>query len=60
MFKLLSDAIENAMDVAEDFVDGNLSKEKVAKLIADGISIAAIAVMFDVSVDAIESIIDDE
>ena len=55
MFDKLTDMIENALDVGVSIVTlEGLDKRKVAKLIADGLSVWAIASMFGVGVDVIE------
>lgn len=55
----LDKVIYNALDVVTDLFDGEIDKRKVAKLIADGVSIWAVAEMFNVGVDVIEDLIED-
>lgn len=58
MFGLV-DMIDNALTVGGNLLAGELpSQREVAKLIADGIEIAAIAAFFDVSVDVIQEMLD--
>ena len=60
MFSFLTNMIDNALGVASDILDGEApSRRRVAQLLADGISVAAIAAMFGVGVDAIEALIDE-
>lgn len=61
MFNILTDAIENAIDVADDLFSGNdLNKRKVAKLISDGLSVAAIASLTGVAVSTIQEMVKDD
>lgn len=61
VFGFFTDAIENALDVTGDIMTGEMpSKRKVAKLIDAGLSVAVIAIAFDVSEDAITSLLDDQ
>lgn len=60
MFSFLTNMIDNALGVASDILDGEVpSRRRVAQLLADGISVAAIAAMFGVGVDVIEALIDE-
>lgn len=61
MFKILTDAVENALDVVVSPFSGDFpSKAQVAKLIADGITIYAISEATGIAVDALEKILDDD
>lgn len=60
MFSKLTDMIDNALGVASDIMTGEVpSQRRVAQLLADGISVAAIAALFDVGIDVIEGLIDE-
>ena len=64
MFKFLTDSVENAIDVATGtgrvlIGEEGPSKRQVAKLIADGLTIVAVADLYNVSTDVIESLIED-
>lgn len=60
MFGLLVDPIKNALSVVESVFDGDgPTKEQVAKLIDDGVSIAVIAATFGVAEDVITTLLDD-
>ena len=63
MFKFLTDSIENAIDVGVGLVSfgeaGDFSKESVAKLIADGLTVAVIAHGYGVAEDVIQELLDD-
>ena len=51
--------INNALDTVATILSGELpSREKVARLISDGVDIAMIATLFGVGVDVIEGLID--
>jgi hypothetical protein len=58
MIDLLTDAIDNAMRVVSDVFDpyATLDRRSVAKLIADGLTVAAIAQGFGVAEDVISSL----
>ena len=61
MFDFLTDAVENALDVADSFISGeDVTKRQVAKLMSDGLSIAAIASATGLAVDVIEKITGDD
>lgn len=60
MFNFLTDAIENALDVADSVLSGeDVTKRQVAKLISDGLSAAAIASATGLAVEVIEKMVDD-
>ena len=60
MFKILTDAVENALDVVTAPLTGDLpTKQQVAKLLADGLTIYAVSEATGVAVDALEKILDD-
>jgi DNA-binding NarL/FixJ family response regulator len=60
VFNFLTDSIENALTVANGFVTGeDVTKRQVAKLIADGVTVAGAAALLDVSVDTIKRLLDD-
>ncbi len=55
----LTESIENALGIVGTIFEGEApTKRHVAKLIADGITIAAIASMFGVAEDVIEGLIE--
>ena len=61
MFKFLTDSVENALDVVfSPFdLDGELpTKRQVAKLIADGLTVAAVAHGLGVAEDVITGILE--
>jgi hypothetical protein len=61
MFSFLTNAIDNALSVAGDILDGKTpSRRRVAQLLSDGISITAIAALFGVGVEVIEGLIDED
>lgn len=56
----IEDAIENVLDCADDILDGEMpSKRNVAKLISDGLTVAAVASAYGVAEDVIEKILED-
>lgn len=61
MFKILTDAVENALDVVTAPLTGDLpSKQQVAKLIADGLTIYAVSEATGVAIEMLEKILDDD
>jgi len=60
MFDFITDAVENALDVADGLVSGeDISKRQVARLISDGLSVAAIASATGIAVSVIENLMDE-
>lgn len=60
MFGFITDAVENALDVAGGLLSGeDITKRQVARLISDGLSVAAIASATGLAVDVIEKLVDD-
>lgn len=60
MLDFLTDSVENALDVIDGFLTGDpVSKRQVAKMIADGVSVATVAAMAGVTVDVIEELLKD-
>lgn len=60
MFSFLTDSIENALTVAGNVMCGeDVSKRQVAKLLSDGVSVAAIAAGLGLAVDVVERMIED-
>jgi hypothetical protein len=60
MFGFITDAVENALDVADGLVSGeDISKRQVARLISDGLSVAAIASATGLAVSVIENLMDE-
>lgn len=62
IFDGLTNTVENVIDVGVGVLTlgeyGDFSKRTVAKMVADGIEIYAIAQFFDVAEDVIESMIE--
>jgi hypothetical protein len=59
MFGLLVNPIVNLLSIGEGFVEGRgPSKQQVAQLFDDGMTIGAIAVGFDVGIDVIEALLE--
>lgn len=54
MFDFLVDGVDNALSV----FTGDIDQQRVAKLIADGLTVAAVAAIFDVGTDVIEAIVE--
>lgn len=60
MFDFITDSIKNGLDVLGGLVEGETpTKRQVAQLIADGISIYAIAEATGIAVEVIEDLIED-
>lgn len=60
MFDFLTTAVENALDVADSFLSGeDVTKRQVARLVSDGLSIAAIASATGLAVEVIEKMVED-
>lgn len=60
VFDFLTNAVENALDVADSFLSGeDVTKRQVARLVSDGLSIAAIASATGLAVEVIEKMVDD-
>lgn len=61
MFNFLTDAIENTLNVAGSVLSGeDVSTRQVARMLSDGMTIAAIATTLGVGIDVIQDMIDDE
>jgi len=61
MFDFLVDSVDNALSAVGNLVEGECpSRHQVAKLIADGVSIAAIAEATGFSMEVIEAILDED
>jgi len=63
VFKFLEKSVKNVLEVAEPLVnpDADLpSKDQVAKLIADGLTVYAAAELLGVGVEVVESLMEDE
>lgn len=61
MFGFLTDAVENAFDVVDSVLSGeDVTKRQVARLVSDGVSIAAIASATGLAVDVVERMIGDD
>ena len=57
---IFTDSIENAFDIFDDLTGGNeIDKRKLAKLLSDGVEIAAIAAATGVAVETLESLVGD-
>lgn len=61
MFNLLTDAIENGLDIISGLTEGETpSKRQVAQLISDGVTVVAIAEATGFAVETIQSILDED
>ena len=61
MFGFITDAIENALDIANAVLSGDdITKRQVAQLISDGLSVAAIASATGLAVEVIERMVSDD
>lgn len=60
MFNLLTDSVENAIDVADMMIGGEIDKYKIAKLVSDGVEIAVIAYALGVTEDVVLKILEEE
>ena len=59
MFDKLTNMIDNALSVGGAIMTGEIpTQRQVARLIADGISVAAIATMFGVGIEVIEELME--
>lgn len=57
MFNLLTDAIENTLDIGTNLLDGELpSNNQIARLLDAGLSVYAISEITGLTVDVIEEI----
>ena len=60
MFKFLTDAIDNTLTVVGGVFTGELpTQRQVAQMIADGMTVAAVASATGLAVDVIEKILED-
>jgi len=60
MFGFLTDAVENALDIGGDLLEGELpAKRQVAKLVDAGVSVYAISEATGLATDVIESLLED-
>lgn len=60
IFNLIEDAITNALDIGESLIDGDgPSKRQVAKLISDGLTVAAIASATGLAIDVIQKMMEE-
>jgi len=58
MFDFLTKAIDNALSIPAAIINGeDVSRQQVAKLISDGVSIAVIAATFGIAEDVVQSMI---
>lgn len=59
MFGILTDAIEETLNVGESLLSGEgVSKKQIAKLVDAGLTVYAISESTGLAVDVIESLID--
>lgn len=57
MFNVLTDALDNALAVVGDLADGELPpRRRVAQLLADGLTVAAVSAATGYAVDVVERI----
>lgn len=60
MFGFFTDAVENALDIASDLLEGEApSKRQLAKLVDAGLTVYAISEATGITVDVLEKILDD-
>lgn len=60
MFDFITDSIDNALSILGDLAEGETpTRLQVAKLIADGVSVYAIAEATGLTVDVIQGLVDD-
>jgi len=60
IFGFIEDSIENGLDVFDALLDGEApSKKQLAKMIADGVEIAAIATATGYGIEVLQNILDD-
>lgn len=58
MFDFITDAVENTLDVADAFLSGeDITKRQIARLVSDGLSVAAIASATGVAVEVVQKMI---
>ncbi len=58
MFDFLTKAIDNALSIPAAIINGeDVSRQQIAKLISDGVSIAVIAATFGIAEDVVQSMI---
>jgi len=58
MFDFLTKAIDNALSIPAAIINGEeVSRQQIAKLISDGVSIAVIAATFGIAEDVVQSMI---
>lgn len=58
MFDFITDAVKNALDVADAVLSGeDVTKRQIARLVSDGLSVAAIASATGVAVEVVEKMI---
>lgn len=61
MFDFLTKAIDNALSIPAAIINGeDVSRQQVAKLISDGVSIAVIATTLGIAEDAVQALIEGE
>jgi len=60
MFNFITDAVENALDVADGLVSGeDITKRQIARLVSDGLSVVAIASATGLAADVIEKFLEE-
>lgn len=60
MFEFIEKAVTNAMDVTIGVMSGeDVTRQQVAKLIADGMTVAAAASLMGVAVDVVQQMLED-
>lgn len=58
MFDWLTDSVDNALSVADAVMTGeDIKQRQIAKLIADGMTVASAAAIVGVSADVLESLL---
>ena len=54
---MITDPIENTFDIGLDILDGKVDNRKVVKLFSDGMNIASIASMLDITEDEVKKLL---
>lgn len=58
MFDFITNAVENTLDVADAFLSGeDITKRQIARLVSDGLSVAAIASATGIAAEVVQKMI---
>ncbi len=64
IFDGIEKAVSNAIEVGVGIISfgelGDVSKERIAKLVADGVELAIVADLYETSVDVIEQVLEEQ